>query len=214
MGYKMNEFLKIDVSGRTEKKGKLTYLSWAWAWTVVLENDPDATWDVATYNSDEGYTPCMYMRDGTAMVKVNVTIKERTKTAVLPVMNHKNQAIENPNSFQINTAIMRCLAKAISMHGIGLSIYAGEDLPPDDKPAPIIPASPKTEDLDIDPEVLVFIEELAAGVKELVQTNPEAAVNMIYASGLDGDQAIALNNMLDSKTRTALKKVKEQKNAV
>lgn len=210
----MNEFLTIDVSGHTEKKGNLTYLSWAWAWKFVLEHDPDAVWEVVDYNQPgEGYTPCMYMRDGTAMVKVHVTIKGKTKTSVLPVMNHKNQAIENPTSFQINTAIMRCLAKGISMHGIGLNIYAGEDLPLEEKPAPIIPASPKTEDLNIDPEVLLFIEELAAGVKELVQTNPEAAVNMIYASGLDGDQAIALNNMLDSKTRTALKKVKE-KNAV
>ena len=210
----MSNFLDIDVSQYTEKKGKLTYLSWAWAWKLVLQHDPDAVWEVVDYlEPNEGYTPCMYLRDGTAMVKVHVTISGKTKTCVLPVMNHKNQAIPNPNSFEVNTAIIRCLAKGISMHGIGINIYVGEDLP-DEKPVPIIPARPTTEELNLDDDVLKFVEELAAEVTELVKTNPEAAVRMIYASGLDEDQSIALSNMLDSSTRTALKKVKETKNAV
>jgi hypothetical protein len=71
----------------------------------------------------------MYLKDGTGMVKVSVEIKGDIKTCLLPVLDAKNKAIENPNSFSVNTAIMRCLAKCIAIHGLGLYIYAGEDLP-------------------------------------------------------------------------------------
>lgn len=117
--------LSINVNEHTEKKNGLTYLSWAWAWAEVLKIDPEATWDVVEH---EGL-PVRFLPDKTAMVKVEVTIKGSSKTCWLPVMNHRNQAIEQPNAFQVNTAVMRCLAKAISMHGLGLYIYAGEDLP-------------------------------------------------------------------------------------
>jgi hypothetical protein len=71
----------------------------------------------------------MYLPDGTAMVKVSVEIKGDIKTCVLPVMDNRNRAIQNPDAFSVNTAIMRCLAKCIAMFGLGLYIYAGEDLP-------------------------------------------------------------------------------------
>jgi len=71
----------------------------------------------------------MFMPDGTAMVKVSVTIKGDTKSCVLPVMDNRNRAITNPDAFSVNTAVMRCLAKCIAMFGLGLYIYAGEDLP-------------------------------------------------------------------------------------
>jgi hypothetical protein len=73
--------------------------------------------------------PLVYLKDGTAMVKVSVEIKGDIKTCLLPVLDHKNKPIENPNSFAVNTSIMRCLAKCIALHGLGLYIYAGEDLP-------------------------------------------------------------------------------------
>lgn len=126
----MSELLKINVNQHTDKKGKLTYLSWAWAWAEVLKIDPAATWTPVIY----GDRPCMYLADGSAMVNVSVTIKGDTKSCVLPVMNHKNAAINNPDSFAVNTAIMRCLAKAIGIHGLGLYIYAGEDLPDGEEP--------------------------------------------------------------------------------
>lgn len=128
----MSELLKINVNDHTEKKNGLTYLSWAWAWAEVLKLDPAATWEAHEFNG----LPCIVMPDASCMVKVSVTVKGDRKTCLLPVMNHKNQAIKGPDAFAVNTAVMRCLAKAIAMHGLGLYIYAGEDLPEqDDKPA-------------------------------------------------------------------------------
>jgi len=121
----MSELLKINVNEHTEKKGQLTYLSWAWAWAEVLKIDPASTWEVCEFVG----MPMVILPDQTAMVKVSVTIRGDKKTSWLPVMDHKNKAIAGPDAFQVNTAIMRCLAKAIAMHGLGLYIYAGEDLP-------------------------------------------------------------------------------------
>jgi hypothetical protein len=128
----MSELLKINVNGHTERKGNLTYLSWAWAWAEVLKIDPAAWWNAHEWND----RPAMFLPDGTAMVKVSVEVKGNTKTCVLPVMDNRNRAIVNPDAFAVNTAIMRCLAKAIAMHGLGLYIYAGEDLPESEKAEP------------------------------------------------------------------------------
>ena len=128
----MSELLKINVNDHLEKKGNLSYLSWAWAWAEVLKIDPAASW-VAHEWADR---PAMFLPDGSAMVKVSVTVKNDTKLCVLPVMDNRNRAIQNPDAFAINTAIMRCLAKAIAMHGLGLYIYAGEDLPEAEKKEP------------------------------------------------------------------------------
>lgn len=128
----MSELLKINVNDHTERKGNLTYLSWAWAWAEVLKIDPAAVWQA--YETDG--LPVVYLKDDTAMVRVGVTINGNHKSCVLPVMDNRNRAIQNPDAFAINTAIMRCLAKAIAMHGLGLYIYAGEDLPEGEKPEP------------------------------------------------------------------------------
>jgi hypothetical protein len=118
--------LKINVNEHTEKKNGLTYLSWAWAWAEALKHDPEATWVVHTYAGGEE----PYMRVGkTAMVHVSVTLKGIRRDCLLPVMDHRNKAIVEPDAFAVNTAIMRCMTKALSMHGLGLYIYAGEDLP-------------------------------------------------------------------------------------
>lgn len=123
----MTDFLTINVNEHTEKKNGLTYLSWAWAWAEVLKIDPLASWEAAEYN---GY-PASFSPDGSAMVKVFVTIQGHTKSCTLPVMDHRNKAIKEPDSFAVNTAIVRCMTKAIAMFGLGLYIYAGEDLPED-----------------------------------------------------------------------------------
>lgn len=109
----------IDVSKHTEKKNGLTYLSWAWAVDQLLQADPMANWEYPT--------PLMYGE--TMMLFCSVTAFGKTMTAQLPVMDHRNQPIPNPNAFQVNTAMQRALVKAIALHGIGLYIYAGEDLP-------------------------------------------------------------------------------------
>ena len=136
----MIDLLKINVSDHIEKKNGLSYLSWAFAWQEVLKIDPTARWHVTEYSNEHGSAvPCMYLNDGTAFVKVEVTIKGDTKQSILPVMNHRNQAIQNPNAFDVNKNIMRCLAKAIAMHGLGLYIYNGEDLPEFEQKEPDVP---------------------------------------------------------------------------
>lgn len=124
----MNTLLHINVSEKTEKKGQLTYLSWAWAWAEVLKIDPAATWEVHTYGPAEAKQPCMWIGE-TAMVHTTVTINGLRRECMLPVMDNKNNAVKLPDSRKISDAIMRCMTKAISMHGLGLYIYAGEDLP-------------------------------------------------------------------------------------
>lgn len=123
-----NEIRKINVNEHTEKKGKFTYLSWAWAVDQLLQLDPMATWD---------YQSPMQFGD-TLMVFCSVTAFGKTMTAQLPVINNQNKAISNPNAMDVNTAMQRCLAKAIALHGLSLYIYAGEDVP--DEPTPDLTA--------------------------------------------------------------------------
>ena len=120
--------IKIDVSQHTEKIGKFTYLSWAWAVKVLLENFPDATWEVHTFFDNGIETPYMRTEAG-AFVQVSVNVEGVRRTQVHPVLDHMNKSVDAPNAFQINNSIQRCLAKAIALHGLGLYIYAGEDLP-------------------------------------------------------------------------------------
>ena len=123
----INKLLSTNVNNHTEKKNNLTYLSWAWAWAEALKADEDATYKVETFGDK-----CYMDINGTAMVFVTVTMFRKPMTCQLPVMDFRNKAILNPDAFAVNTAIMRCMTKALSLHGLGLYIYAGEDLPEGD----------------------------------------------------------------------------------
>jgi hypothetical protein len=132
------ELLKLNVNEHVEKKQNLSYLSWAWAWAEALKADPAATFEVKTFKHD-AYTEVPYMAvNGTAMVWVTVTVFGKAMTCFLPVMDHRNKPIQNPDAFQVNTAIMRCMVKGLALHGLGLYIYAGEDLPQVEETAPVI----------------------------------------------------------------------------
>jgi hypothetical protein len=110
---------EIDVNKYTEKKGQLTYLSWTWAVDQLLLQDPMAVWEFPE--------PRVY--NDTMMVFCNVTALGKTMRMQLPVMDNRNAAIVNPDARKISDATMRCLAKCIACFGIGLYIFAGEDLP-------------------------------------------------------------------------------------
>ena len=121
----------INVNGKTEKKNGLTYLSWAWAWGEVKKLYPDATYTI--YENANGL---FYHTDGkTCWVKTGVTVNGIEHIEYLPVMDYKNQSIplERVTSFDVNKAIQRSLTKAVARHGLGLYIYAGEDLPEEEK---------------------------------------------------------------------------------
>lgn len=149
----INNLLALDVSKLVEQKNNLTYLSWAHAWAEALKADPAATFHVDTFQRADGTTVPYMEINGTAMVWVRVTIFGKEATCFLPVMNSRNEPIkiagrkfkdkygnekiEEVDAFNVNTAIMRCMTKALALHGLGLHIYAGEDLPlgsePEDK---------------------------------------------------------------------------------
>ena len=120
----------INVNNRVEKKNGLTYLSWAWAWAEVKKAYPDASYTI--YENADGWN---YFTDGrTCWVKTGVTIKGLEHIEYLPVMDFKNKSIplDSVTSFDVNKAIQRSLTKACARHGLGLYIYAGEDLPEED----------------------------------------------------------------------------------
>lgn len=117
----------VDVSKQTKKKDKLTYLSWPFAWGELLKRYPTATYKV--YENKDGWN---YHTDGkTAWVKTGVTVEGVEHVEMLPVMDYRNKAIgvDQITSTDVNKAIQRSLTKAIARHGLGLYIYAGEDLP-------------------------------------------------------------------------------------
>lgn len=120
----------VDCSLHIEKKGKFSYVSWAWAWALVKQNYPDATFDKHIFRDNQD-NPLPFMRDtkGYTFVQTSVTINGHTLSETFPVTDNRNQAIQHPNAFEVNTALQRCLVKTLAFHGLGLSIYAGEDLP-------------------------------------------------------------------------------------
>ena len=198
--------LKKDVNSHTEKKNNLTYLSWAWAWAEALKADPTASYKVEMFGDK-----CFMDINGTAMVFVTATMFGKPMTCQLPVMDYRNKAISNPDAFAVNTAIMRCMTKALSLHGLGLYIYAGEDLPEEGGRSDKVVITPTQGAMDnIPPEELQYLQELAV---ELIATceqgDPKAAWDKLESENLDSEQKVALWTLLPSKVRTALKKAKE-----
>lgn len=124
MGKTFKELSEIDCGKHLEKrpqgKKSLSYISWAAAWQLLKENCPDATYE---------HHPWQTLPSGEVMCYCTVTVSGISHTAHLPVLDGFRPVV-NPNAFEINRAMQRCFAKAIGMHGVGLYIYMGEDLPP------------------------------------------------------------------------------------
>lgn len=139
-------FVQKDVNDHTEAKNGLTYLSWAWAWQETLKICPTATYEIKHFKDKEGVSRC-YQYDPLLgyMVFTSVTVDSLTREMWLPVMDNANKAmldhsytyatrsgeksVEAATMFDINKTIMRCLTKNLAMFGLGIYIYAGEDLP-------------------------------------------------------------------------------------
>ena len=185
----------VNVSEHIEKKGQFSYLSWPFAVAQLRLADPSACWEVRRF---EGLP---YLKTDTGyFVEVAVTVQGITLSQIHPVLDGKNRPIFEPTAFDVNTSIQRCLVKAIALHGLGLYIYAGEDLPDsggeDEAPKPPIP-QPKVTPLPaaaadlITPAQLRFVQRLIvetdADVTQLldffgyesVDTIPKAEVNRV-----------------------------------
>ena len=152
----------INVNDKTESKNGLTYLSWAWAWAEIKKVDPKATYTI--YENNVGWN---YHTDGkTAWVKTGVTVDGIEHIEYLPVMDYRNKSItiNNITSFDVNKAIQRSLTKACARHGLGLYIYAGEDLPEAE-------ADNRSDD------------EKRADIKRLIQQTKTDTIKYLYAMG-------------------------------
>lgn len=128
------ELYAVNVNEKVEKKNGLSYVSWPFAWAEVKKRHPEATYTV--YENGDGL---IYHTDGrTCWVKTGVTVNGIEHIEYLPVMDHRNKSIplDQVDSFAVNKAIQRSLTKAVARHGLGLYIYAGEDLPADAEAAP------------------------------------------------------------------------------
>lgn len=181
----------INVNEHTEKKNGLTYLSWAWAWGVLKSNFPNSTFKV--YEDVNGLN---YFTDGrTCYVKCSVTVEGCEMIETLPVMDYKNASIpvDRVTSFDVNKAIKRCITKAISLHGLGLYIYAGEDLPEEEstaaqKPQPKVTVKKKAEPAKVTPanvEARINKVEEMSLYEKLIKMEAEGIKTKSGLSGLE-----------------------------
>ena len=171
----------INVNEHTENKNGLTYLSWAWAWQVTKENYPTAIYTI--YENAEGM---FYHTDGnTAWVKTGVTIEDLEHIEYLPVFNYKNNSIpiSDISSTDVNKSIQRSLTKAIARHGLGLYVYAGEDLPAKDDGKTLAPKEQENKAVKVEKEAVKkedTPEEKFAKAKKYIgnHVNKKEAVEM------------------------------------
>jgi hypothetical protein len=172
----------VNCNEHTEKKNNLTYLSWAWAWAEVKKLYPNAS-----YTIYENANQWNYFTDGkTCWVKTGVTIEGLEHIEYLPVMDFRNNSIpaDKVTSFDVNKAIQRSLTKACARHGLGLYIYAGEDLPEEEQPTAQQPAQPKN-----DMDILKLIAEVnacttSADVTKMWNAHPELKSNEAFKAAV------------------------------
>jgi len=191
----INELLKKNVNEHTEKKNGLTYLSWAWAWAEALKADSSASYKVEMFGDK-----CFMDINGTAMVFVTVTMFGKPMTCQLPVMDYRNKAIPKPDAFAVNTSIMRCMTKALSLHGLALYLYAGEDIP--EGGATIKP----TDGVIVDKNRENIIADVAIAVQDRFEASDLIGAYEEYLGIHDQEEKVALWALLPSNVRSALKK--------
>jgi hypothetical protein len=168
----------VNCNEHTEKKNNLTYLSWAWAWAEVKKLYPNASYTI--YENEQQWN---YFTDGkTCWVKTGVTIEGLEHIEYLPVMDFRNNSIpaDKVTSFDVNKAIQRSLTKACARHGLGLYIYAGEDLPEEEQPT----AQPK-DDMDI-LKLIAYINACtkSADVTKIWNAHPELKTNEAFKAAV------------------------------
>jgi len=188
-----DELSVIDVSEHIEKKGNLSYLSWAWAYGELMKYYPNNSYSFTETKID----------DGTMMIECAVVIADGEETAMrtmwLPVMDYKNKPISNPDAFAINTARMRCFVKCISMFGLGHYIYAGEDLPSNPEQEKAKRISKEQKQAYVAAFLAALEDEDALALKELGDELKE-----------DEDMMSAVWGEFSSKQKAAIKKILDQ----
>jgi len=130
-----------NVNEHIEKKGAFSYLSWPYAVAQLRLADPSASWEVKRFADGLPYQKT----ELGVFVEVAVTSQGVTLSQIHPVLDNKNRPLLEPSAFEINTSIQRCLVKAVALHGLGLYIYAGEDLPQAEPSNKVVTISAKPE---------------------------------------------------------------------
>ena len=158
----------VDVSQHIEKKGNFDYVSWAWAWQYVKRIYPNATYSVTMNALPNGYCVNYFTDGNTAFVETTVTIEDVTLTEQLPITDYKNKSIKLDaiTSFDVNTAVKRCLTKCLALHGLGLSLWAGEDLPQENKQQNKQQTVPKARDKRLN-EIEQLAQETGTSISKL-----------------------------------------------
>lgn len=206
-----SELYKVDVSGHVEKKAGFSYLSWPFAVAELRKRHPTATWEVI---KSEG-APYLSTKAG-HFVEVAVTVEGVRLSQIHPVLDHANRPIKEPTAFHINTSIQRCLVKAIALHGLGLFVYAGEDLPEADQDKKDNGSPGAIIFRELQPEIQSMLRKAAPQI-DAVMPNVDRAIQLIEMTvdnWPDADQEhvkTGLWSLLDSKTRSAIKaRVKQE----
>ena len=211
---KFEEIYSINVNDKTEKKGQLTYLSWAWAWAEFKKKYPKATYSVDKFDG----TYCTGNEKLGWMVRTEIFADDLTYEMWLPIMDMRNNAILQPKMTDVNKTIMRCLTKNLAMFGLGLYIYAGEDLPEDmdeegeTKPKPQVKpiqntpkTPPKTDDK---PKVVQTITKTELVQKYGVE-NPQKTI--VWLEGKIGKDIGSFNEEETAWAREQLEKGKKKR---
>jgi len=221
---------KVDVSAHTEDRGGLTYLSWAWAWGVMMEHYPDLDVKWHGQRDDAGIMHDIQVYPGgSSMVNCSVTIGEVTRDMWLPVMDYRHKAIANADSRSISDARMRCLTKCFALFGLGHYIYAGEDTPKasDNGVSPVSPeppkkARPKRKRPAKKEDEKNYIPELTTAATDLFNRGWEPDVNLKFEiktaiKNDDNEEAVRLIKVLKEAGKTVTKlhdaKAEEQDDA-
>ena len=173
----------VDVSKHIEKKGNLSYLSWAWAWGELMKLYPESTYS---------FSEPRHYDNKSCEVWVTVSIEGLSRDMWLPVMDNRNNAVLDPNSRAISDTRMRCLVKCLAMFGLGHYIYAGEDLP--STPAAVVETI-SNEPVDAEKVIKAtnfFIQMIRADIDEDIQA---PKIRSAY-NRLTNDEQIAVNNNL------------------
>ena len=206
---KFEEIYSLNVNDKTEKKGQLTYLSWAWAWAEFKKKYPKATYSVDKFDG----TYCTGNEKLGWMVRTEVYADELCYEMWLPIMDMRNNAILAPKMTDVNKTIMSCLTKNLAMFGLGLYIYAGEDLPEDEDEPQVKPIQNKPSTAPKTHDKAEVVKPLTRGtlLTEYGIENPEKT-----AVWLEGKFGKELRNFTEEETKQAremLDKKKQERDA-
>jgi len=192
-----------NVNEHIDKKGNFNYLSWPFAVAQLRLADPVATWEVKRFADDLPYQKT----DLGVFVEVAVTCQGITLSQIHPVLDSKNRPLVEPSSFDINTSIQRCLVKAIALHGLGLYVYAGEDLPQGETSGEVTKPTTKPETSVKSSAAITLLTEKQLGfIKKLIRESGTDVEQLLTFFGYD-----ALENIPKSEVNRVIRVLEQNR---